>query len=31
MADDENRLIRYVDLCIEGASPGADLYLAHRI
>lgn len=29
MADDEDRLIRYVDLCIEGARSGRYLYLAH--
>lgn len=29
MADDEDRLIRYVDLCIEGAKSGRYLYLAH--
>ncbi len=30
MADDEDRLIRYVDLCIEGARSGrCYLYLAH--
>lgn len=29
MADDEKRLIRYVDLCIEGAKSGRYVYLAH--
>ena len=29
MADDESRLIRYVDLCIEGAKSGRYVYLAH--
>ena len=29
MADDEDRLIRYVDLCIEGARSRRYLYLAH--